>query len=94
MAKISTYIIDSTPSLTDKLIGSDAQDASSTKNYLISDVIGLTPTPTLQEVLVAGNGTTVDINLSGAVNMPNLPTSATGLAPGDLWRNGTVINIV
>jgi hypothetical protein len=28
------------------------------------------------------------------VNFASLPTSATGLVSGDLWRNGTVINIV
>lgn len=28
------------------------------------------------------------------VNMANLPTSSAGLAAGDLWKNGTVINIV
>lgn len=33
-------------------------------------------------------------NTVGHVNMPNLPTSATGLSSGDLWRNGTVVNIV
>jgi hypothetical protein len=28
------------------------------------------------------------------VNFASLPTSATGLLSGDLWRNGTIINIV
>jgi len=31
---------------------------------------------------------------SGVVNMPNLPTSSTGLSAGDLWNNSGVINIV
>ena len=41
MAKISQYAIDSTPSLSDKLIGTDVNDSNITKNYLISDLIGL-----------------------------------------------------
>jgi hypothetical protein len=47
MAKISTYIIDSTPQLTDKVIGTDVTDNDITKNYLIGDIVGLVPPPTL-----------------------------------------------
>jgi hypothetical protein len=58
---------------------------------------------------LAGNGnlligTTTDagfkLDVNGSlrantrVNFASLPTSATGLVSGDLWRNGTVINIV
>jgi len=28
------------------------------------------------------------------LNLSNLPTSATGLSTGDVWRNGTVLNII
>ena len=36
-----------------------------------------------------------DFNIVGSVvNMPNIPTSAAGLAAGDLWNNAGVINIV
>lgn len=41
MAKISTYGTDSTPSLSDKLIGTDVGDSNNTKNYLLSDVAQL-----------------------------------------------------
>jgi len=41
MAKISTYIIDATPSINDKVIGTDVNDLNITKNYLISDILGL-----------------------------------------------------
>jgi hypothetical protein len=41
MAKISTYPVDGTPSLGDKLIGSDVNDNFATKNYTISDIISL-----------------------------------------------------
>lgn len=30
----------------------------------------------------------------GVISMESLPTSASGLSPGDLWRNGNVINVV
>lgn len=45
MAKISTYIIDSTPQLTDKVIGTDVTDNDITKNYLIQDIVDLVPPP-------------------------------------------------
>jgi hypothetical protein len=32
--------------------------------------------------------------LTGKLNLSGLPTSATGLNPGDVWRNGTTLNIV
>jgi len=43
MSKISTYAVDGTPSLDDKLIGTDVNNNSETKNYLISDIIDLVP---------------------------------------------------
>ena len=41
MAKIKTYAIDATPSLTDKVIGTEVNNSNATKNYLISDILGL-----------------------------------------------------
>ena len=57
MARISTYSVDNTPSLDDKLIGTDVNNSSATKNYLISDILALAthPTPTLSNVLISGN---------------------------------------
>ena len=46
MAKISTYVIDSTPQLTDKVIGTDVNDNNITKNYTIGDIISLFPVVT------------------------------------------------
>ena len=34
------------------------------------------------------------IHNNGKINMGYLPTSATGLAAGDIWNNGGVLNIV
>jgi len=45
MAKISTYVIDSTPQLNDKVIGTDVNDNNVTKNYTIGDIISLVPPP-------------------------------------------------
>ena len=41
MAKISTYAIDSTPTLADKLIGTDVNDSDITKNFLVGDIVKL-----------------------------------------------------
>jgi hypothetical protein len=46
MSKISSYAVDGTVSLSDKLIGTDAEDANQTKNYLISDILSL-PLPSV-----------------------------------------------
>lgn len=41
------------------------------------------------------NGTSLMlVKGNGVLNLPNLPTSASGLASGDLWNNSGVINIV
>jgi hypothetical protein len=45
MAKISTYTIDATPTINDKVIGTDVGDSNITKNYKLGDIIGLVPTP-------------------------------------------------
>jgi hypothetical protein len=72
MGKISTYSIDALPTLQDKVIGSDADDSLVTKNYLLSDIIGLVETPNLQEVLDAGNIATQNIFLKGVVDTERL----------------------
>jgi len=41
MAIISTYPIDATVTLADKLIGTDAEDSSKTKNYTIGSILSL-----------------------------------------------------
>ena len=67
MGKISTYAIDALPTLDDKVIGTDAENQQITKNYLLGDIIGLVPTPTLQEVLDSGNVATQNIALTGTI---------------------------
>jgi hypothetical protein len=41
-----------------------------------------------------GLNTHMRISSAGHVNLPTLPTSSSGLSSGDLWRNGTVVNVV
>jgi hypothetical protein len=43
MGKISTYSVLSTPTATDKLIGTDVTSNNETKNFLISDILSLAP---------------------------------------------------
>ena len=41
MGKISSYTIISTPTLNDKLIGTDVTPNNETKNFLVSDLLAL-----------------------------------------------------
>tara|TARA_B100000780_G_C21080677_1_gene435144 strand:- start:834 stop:1061 length:228 start_codon:yes stop_codon:yes gene_type:complete len=42
MARISTYPIDTTPKLTDKVVGTEVEEeTNATMNYLLSDVLTL-----------------------------------------------------
>jgi len=43
MAKISTYVINTVPTVNDMLIGTDVNSADETKNFLVSDVLALIP---------------------------------------------------
>jgi hypothetical protein len=52
MAIISTYPIDATVTLADKLIGTDAEDSSITKNYTIGSILNLV-SPSATSVLYA-----------------------------------------
>lgn len=64
MGKISTYAIDGTPSLNDKVIGTDVNDNNITKNYTISDILSLGATNGLQEVLDIGNTSTTPFTIT------------------------------
>lgn len=67
MAKISTYAIDGTPSLSDKVIGTEVANNNETKNYLISDILGLGST--LYTPIAYGSfyDTTTQTAVSGAI---------------------------
>jgi hypothetical protein len=46
MATINSYANDGTPSYTDKLIGTDAQDSNKTKNFTIGTILSM-PLPSV-----------------------------------------------
>jgi hypothetical protein len=41
MAKINNYSTDGNVTISDKLIGTDAEDSNATKNFLIADILSL-----------------------------------------------------
>jgi len=47
------------------------------------------------DIHIRTNGTNkLTIKTTGIVNLSSCPTSSTGLVSGDIWRNGTVLNII
>lgn len=89
MAKISTYGTDSTPSLSDKLIGTDVGDSNNTKNYLLSDIAllindntqfasVLASTSTATQ-LPSGVGVATAVTFGGATSNAALSLSAGGV---------------
>lgn len=89
MAKISTYGTDGTPSLSDKLIGTDVNDSNNTKNYLISDLAQIiNETSVYTPVLVAsstisqepsGIGVATQVSFGAAQSNATLTLAANGL---------------
>lgn len=87
--KISLYSNDSSPSLADKLIGTDVNDSSNTKNFLLSDVAALINESTqFAPVLNAastiaqvpsGVGVATQVTFGGAQSNSTLTLSAGGL---------------
>jgi hypothetical protein len=78
MAKISTYPIDSSVSLADYVIGTDAEDSNITKNYTIGSLIALAALNIdLAEVLTAGNTATNNITLTGNITCTNFQATGT-----------------
>tara|TARA_R100000951_G_C2634451_1_gene178834 strand:- start:51 stop:926 length:876 start_codon:yes stop_codon:yes gene_type:complete len=72
MSKISSYGIVSPPVAGDIVIGTDVSDANKTKNFRVEDIAALAPTPstpTLTEVLTAGNTASNNISLIGSLSI-------------------------
>jgi hypothetical protein len=61
MARISSYSVDGSVSLDDKLIGTDAENSNETKNFLISDILAL-PLPNVP--VYANNADAIDGGLA------------------------------
>ena len=70
MAKISTYTIDATPQLDDKVIGTDVNDSNMTKNYTIESIVATLSTANI----------TLDAYASDAA------AGIGGLVAGQLWQ--------
>lgn len=63
-------------------------------DVLVNRSTASTSTSTGALVVAGGVGIAGALNVGGTkVNMASLPTSASGLATGDLWNNGGVLNI-
>jgi|TARA_R110000744_G_scaffold58739_1_gene122574 hypothetical protein len=74
MAIISTYPIDASVNLVDKLIGTDVEDSSKTKNYTVDSILQLLASVSVTLLIYADNTAAV----SG------------GLVAGQLYRNAGV----
>ena len=65
MAKISSYPSDSNVSLSDKLIGTDAESNNATKNFTVGSMLDLADDPTVLTGFVPYTGATGNVNLGG-----------------------------
>lgn len=95
MAKISTYPADSSPSLSDYVIGTDINDSNNTKNYTLGSILALA-NPSLQSTYVPYTGANNNVNLgsydlttTGDVTAGNITISPTGSI--SLGTSGTVL---
>ena len=69
MSKISSYGIVSPPVAGDLVIGTNTIDSNKTKNFRVEDIAALAATPTLSEVLTAGNTATNNLTLIGSLSI-------------------------
>jgi hypothetical protein len=70
MSKISSYAIDSTPNLGDKLIGTDIDNLNATKNFTVGQIVSLANSSlTVTQVL---NGTSFVTQAPSALDTPLL----------------------
>ncbi len=101
MGKISTYSIDGNVTLSDKLIGSDAESTNATKNYLLSDIYNLfasqldpqevVGSPIFQPDVITYSGTTAGgIGISLGEYSPIVFWSRQILAPNLVTVYGTI----
>lgn len=86
MAKISTYANDSTPSLSDKLIGTDVDNMNQTKNFTIAQVLSLANLGTY----VPYTGATTHVNLGSNNITANSIIKAGGTSSQFLKADGSV----
>ena len=79
MSKISSYAIDSTPNVGDKLIGTDVDNLNATKNFTVGQVLSL----------LSG------VSLTLPTYASNSAALAGGLVQGQLYKSSAgVVSIV
>ena len=90
--KINLYQTDSTPSLTDKVIGTDVSDNNITKNYMLGDVKTIFD-QNLQSVLDTGNTSTTEMTITSSAfsTITNLYTGILDVATS-LIVDGTFVD--
>ena len=57
-------------------------------------VIGYSAVGLGSNTTVIGNTNTIKTRLRGTLNLPDLPTSSSGLVSGDVWNDGGTLKIV
>lgn len=72
MSKISSYAIDSTPNLNDKVIGTDVNNMDITKNYLLGDIVSLANANIIFNQVLNGSSTVAQA--PSALNTPLIVT--------------------
>ena len=92
MSKISSYGIVSPPVAGDLVIGTNTIDSNKTKNFRVEDIAALAATPTLSEVLTAGNTSSLAISLTGNVTLGTVGAT-TIQANGSLYLNSLLVDI-
>ena len=68
MARIRKYPIDATPTISDKLIGTDVDNEDITMNYTIGDILNLAPAATSVQ-LTSPNGTVYQLVVDNSGNL-------------------------
>jgi hypothetical protein len=86
MAKIGTYAIDSTPNLSDKLIGTDVDNMNATKNFTIGQILSLANLGTY----VPYTGANANVNLGSFTLTANSIVKAGGASSQFLKADGSI----
>jgi hypothetical protein len=77
MGKISTYAVDSTPSLSDKLIGTEVGNLNATKNYTIGQILSLSYSSGYGSFYDTTNQDAIAVNTEYAIKLNSTDSSAT-----------------
>ena len=87
MSKISSYAVDSTPNLSDKVIGTDVDNMNATKNFTIGQILNLGVS---SGIFVPYTGATANVNLGANNIIANSIIKLGGTASQFLKADGTV----